>query len=411
MTEISNKLLERLLKYVQIDTQSDENSKTYPSTKKQFDLANLLVQELKEIGLEEVGVDQYGYVTAALPANSIKDTPTIGFLAHMDTAPDMSGKNVKPQVFKNYNGKDIVINKDLGITLLVKEFPEISDYKGQTIITASGDTLLGADDKAGIAEIVTAMESLIMNPDIKHGKIKIAFTPDEEIGKGVDHFDVKKFGADYAYTLDGGGLGELEYENFNAAGVAIKIQGRNIHPGNAKGKMINAILVAAELNDMLPIEQRPELTEKYEGFFHIIKFFGTVEEAEIHYIIRDHNKEKFEKKKSLIKDVISLINKKYNKEIVKYQIEDQYYNMREQVEPVFHIVEQAKEAMIDLGITPDIKPIRGGTDGARLSYMGLPCPNIFTGGHNYHGKLEYVPLESMEKAVQVILKIIEKTVK
>ena len=282
MTEINNKLLERFLKYVQIDTQSDENSKTYPSTKKQFDLANLLVQELKEIGLEEVDVDKYGYVTATLPSNTTKNIPAIGFLAHMDTAPDMRGANVKPQIFKNYDGEDIIINKELGIKLLVKEFPELKDYKGQTIITASGDTLLGADDKAGIAEIVTAMEWLIMNPEMKHGKIKIAFTPDEEIGKGVDYFDVKKFGADYAYTMDGGPIGELEYENFNAAGIAIKIQGRNIHPGNAKGKMINAILVAAELNDMLPIEQRPELTENYEGFFHIIKFYGTVEEAEIH---------------------------------------------------------------------------------------------------------------------------------
>ena len=408
---MKQEILNRFLKYVQIDTQSDEHSKTYPSTKKQFDLAHLLVTQLKEIGLQDAAVDKYGYVTATLPSNIEKEIPVIGFLAHMDTAPDMSGTNVRPQVFEFYDGKDITINKELKISLLVKEFPELKNYKGQTLITASGNTLLGADDKAGIAEIMIAMEYLTTNPEIKHGTIKVAFTPDEEIGKGVDHFDVKKFGADYAYTLDGGPIGELEYENFNAAGISIQIQGRNIHPGYAKGRMINAILVAAELNDMLPIEQRPELTQDYEGFFHIIRFMGTVETAEIHYIIRDHDREKFEQKKDLIKDVIGLINKKYGKEIAKYKLEDQYYNMREKVEPVFHIVEQAKQAMIELGITPNIKPIRGGTDGARLSYMGLPCPNLFTGGHNYHGKHEFIPLESMEKAVQVILKIIEKSTK
>ncbi len=409
--EFKSNLLDRFIKYVQIDTQSDDSSETYPSTNKQFNLANLLVEELKELGLSNVDVDKFGYVTAVLPSNIEKGIPTIGFLAHMDTAPDMSGKNVKPQVFENYDGADLEINKELGVNISVKEFPEIKQYKGQTIITASGDTLLGADDKAGIAEIVTAMEFLLKHPEIKHGEIKVAFTPDEEIGKGVDHFDVKKFGADYAYTLDGGPIGELEYENFNAAGSTIKIQGRNIHPGYAKRKMINAILVAAELNEMLPIEQRPELTEAYEGFFHIVKFHGTVEQAEIQYIIRDHDKEKFEYKKSLIQEVVSLINKKYNKEIAVLQLKDQYYNMKEKVEPVIHIVEQAKQAMIEVGITPDIKPIRGGTDGARLSYMGLPCPNIFTGGHNYHGKYEFIPLESMEKAVQVILKIIDLSIK
>lgn len=409
--EFKSNLLDRFIKYVQIDTQSDDSSETYPSTNKQFNLANLLVEELKELGLSNVDVDKFGYVTAVLPSNIEKDIPTIGFLAHMDTAPDMSGKNVRPQVFENYDGADLEINKELGINISVKEFPEIKQYKGQTIITASGDTLLGADDKAGISEIVTAMEFLLKHPEIKHGEIKVAFTPDEEIGKGVDHFDVKKFGADYAYTLDGGPIGELEYENFNASGATIKIQGRNIHPGYAKGKMINAILVAAEMNDMLPIEQRPELTEAYEGFFHIVKFYGTVEQAEIRYIIRDHDKEKFEYKKSLIQEVVSLINKKYNKEIAVLQLKDQYYNMKEKVEPVIHIVEQAKQAMIEVGIIPDIKPIRGGTDGARLSYMGLPCPNIFTGGHNYHGKYEFIPLESMEKAVQVILKIIDLSIK
>lgn len=408
---MKQQILNRFLKYVQIDTQSDENSKTFPSTQKQFDLANLLVKELNEIGLEDVEIDQYGYVTATLPSNTDQDIPVIGFLAHMDTAPDMSGTKVRPQVFENYNGKDILLNKVKNISILVKDFPEIQAYKDQTIITASGNTLLGADDKAGIAEIITAMDYLVKNQEIKHGAVKIAFTPDEEIGSGVDHFDVAKFGADYAYTLDGGPIGELEYENFNAAGIAIQIQGRNIHPGYARGRMINAILVATELNDMLPIEQRPELTEDYEGFFHIIRFIGTVEMAEIHYIIRDHNRDKFEQKKELIKDVIGFINKKYDQELAKFKLEDQYYNMREKIELVFHIVEQAEQAMIELGIEPKIKPIRGGTDGARLSYMGLPCPNLFTGGHNYHGKHEFIPLESMEKAVQVIIKIIEKSTK
>ncbi|MBU8893218.1 MAG: peptidase T [Bacteroidales bacterium] len=408
---MKQEILNRFLRYVQIDTQSDEHSKTYPSTQKQFDLAKLLEKELIDIGLKDVEVDKYGYVTATLPSNTEKKAPVIGFLAHMDTAPDMSGKNVRPQVLENYNGEDILLNKKSGIKIEVKDFPELKNYTGQTIITASGDTLLGADDKAGIAEIMTAMEYLVKNPHIEHGAIKIAFTPDEEIGKGVDYFDVKKFGADYAYTVDGGPIGELEYENFNAAGIAIQIQGRNIHPGYAKGRMINAILVAAELNDMLPVEQRPELTQDYEGFFHIIRFIGTVETAEIHYLIRDHDIEKFKQKKKFIKDVIKLMNKKYGQEVAKYKLEDQYYNMREKVEPVFHIVEQAKQAMIEVGVTPDIKPIRGGTDGARLSYMGLPCPNIFTGGHNFHGKLEFIPLESMEKTVQVILKIIEISTK
>jgi tripeptide aminopeptidase len=408
---MKQKILNRFLKYVQIDTQSDENSKTYPSTKKQLDLAKILVVELKEIGLSDAEVDQYGYVTATLPSNIEKVIPVVAFLSHMDTAPDMSGKNVKPQVLENYNGEDILLNKESNIKIAVKDFPELKDYMGQTIITASGNTLLGADDKAGIAEIMTAMEYLANNPELKHGTIKVAFTPDEEIGKGVDHFDVEKFGANYAYTLDGGPIGELEYENFNAAGIAIQIQGRNIHPGYAKGRMINAILVATELNDMLPIEQRPELTEGYEGFFHIIKFFGTVDVSEIHYIIRDHDREKFENKKELIKNAVAFINKKYGQEIVEYKLEDQYYNMREKVEPVYHIVEQARQAMIDVGVTPNIKPIRGGTDGARLSYMGLPSPNIFTGGHNYHGRYEFISLESMEKAVQVILKIIESTTK
>lgn len=403
-------ILNRFLRYIQIDTQSDENSKTYPSTQKQLDLARLLEKELKNLGLAEVELDNYGYVTATLPSNIKKDIPVIGFFAHMDTAPDISGKDVKPQIFENYDGKDISINKELNVCLSVKDFPELKNYTGQTIITASGDTLLGADDKAGIAEIMTAIETLINNPEIKHGTIKVAFTPDEEIGKGVDHFDIQKFGADYAYTLDGGPLGELEYENFNAASAKIKIQGRNIHPGYARGRMINAILVAAEMNDMLPLEQRPELTQDYEGFFHIIRFNGTVENAEIQYIIRDHNQQQFEHKKEIIKNIVALTNQKYNEEVATLELKDQYYNMREKVEPVMHIVENAKQAMLGLEITPDVKPIRGGTDGARLSYMGLPCPNLFTGGHNYHGKYEFIPLESMEKAVKVMLKIIEKSI-
>jgi len=407
---MKNSLINRFLQYVQIDTQSDENSKTYPSTKKQLNLARLLEKELKELGLKEVILDKYGYVTATLPSNIDKKIPVIGFFAHMDTAPDISGKNVKPQVFENYNGKDITISKALGIKLSVNDFPELKNYTGQTIITASGDTLLGADDKAGIAEIMTAIEFLKKNPEIKHGTIKVAFTPDEEIGKGVDHFDVQKFGADYGYTIDGGPIGELEYENFNAAMATIKIQGRNIHPGYARGRMINAILVATEVNEMLPIEQRPELTQDYEGFFHIVKFNGTVENAEIQYIVRDHNQQQFEHKKEVLKNIVALTNQKYNEEVATLKLKDQYFNMREKVEPVIHIVENAKQAMLELDISPDIKPIRGGTDGARLSYMGLPCPNLFTGGHNFHGKHEFIPLESMEKAVKVILKIIEKSI-
>ena len=406
---IKKNILDRFLRYIQIDTQSDENSQTFPSTQKQFDFANLLVAELKQIGLNDAEVDNYGYVTATLPSNTDKTVPVIGFLAHMDTSPDMSGENVKPQIIENYDGKNIPINKDLDVCLSVKAFPELKNYIGQTIITASGKTLLGADDKAGIAEIMTALEYLVKNPEYKHGTIKIAFTLDEEVGRGVDYFDVQKFGADYAYTMDGGPIGELEYENFNAAGATIKVQGRNIHPGYAKGKMINAILVATEINEMLPISQRPELTDGYEGFFHIVKFNGTVENAEIQYIIRDHDKAKFEHKKLMIQDIVNLTNKKYNSEVAILELKDQYYNMREKIESVFHIVEQAKQAMIEVGVKPLIKPIRGGTDGARLSYMGLPCPNIFTGGHNFHGKYEFIPLESMEKAVQVILKIIEKS--
>jgi len=404
-------LLDRFLRYVKIDTQSDENSEKYPSTDKQLNLAKILKEELDYIGLSDVQIDKYGYVTATLPSNTDKKIPVIGFLAHYDTSPDASGTNVKPQIFENYDGEDIFINKDLDVVLRISDFPELKNYVGQTIITASGDTLLGADDKAGIAEIMTAMDYLVHHPEIKHGTVKIAFTPDEEIGKGVDYFDVRKFGADFAYTVDGGPIGELEYENFNAASAKIKIKGRNIHPGYAKNKMINAILIAAELNEMLPASERPELTEKYEGFFHITKFNGTVEEAEIQYIIRDHDKIRFENKKTLIQRLVNTINTRYDQPIVSIELNDQYYNMREKIEPVINIVELAKQAMIEVGVKPEIKPVRGGTDGARLSYMGLPCPNLFTGGHNYHGKYEYAVLESMEKSVQVILSIIQLVLK
>ncbi|NCU32250.1 MAG: peptidase T [Candidatus Moranbacteria bacterium] len=403
---MKEKLLKRLLKYVSYDTQSDPNSSTYPSTSKQFDLARVLVDELLQIGLQDAKVDKYGYVTATLPANTDKDIPVIGFLAHFDTSPDMSGKDVNPKIISNYDGNDVVLDSESNLVMKVVDFPELSKYKGQTLITTDGTTLLGADDKAGIAEIITALEHLANNPEIKHGTIKVGFTPDEEIGRGVDHFDVKAFGADYAYTLDGSEVGELEFENFNAAFTKVKIQGRNVHPGTAKNKMINSMIVGAEFNDMLPVFERPEFTENYEGFFHLVKFNGTVEESELQYIIRDHDRQKFERRKELITQVVDFINKKYGTGTIKIEMVDQYYNMREKVEPDYHIVEIAEQAMKDLGIKPKIKPIRGGTDGSRLSYMGLPCPNIFTGGHNFHGKYEFIPLESMEKAAKVILKII-----
>ena len=400
-------LLEKFYKYISIDTQADPTSETFPSTKKQFDLANVLVDELKELGLKDAHIDENCYVMATLPSNIDKEVPVIGFLAHVDTAPDMSGKDIKPQIVEDYDGEDILLNKEKDMYLRVSDFPELKKYVGQTLITTDGTTLLGADDKAGIAEIMTAIEHLVNNPDIKHGTIKIGFTPDEEIGKGVDHFDVKKFGAQYAYTLDGGEVGELEYENFNAAYASVKVQGRNVHPGMAKYKMINSMIVGSEFNDMLPVFDRPEFTENYEGFFHLIKFDGTVEESTLQYIIRDHDLKLFEDRKKLIEDVAAFVNKKYGEGTITIEMKDQYYNMREKVEPVYHIVEVAEQAMKDLGIKPNIKPIRGGTDGSRLSYMGLPCPNIFAGGHNFHGKYEFIPLESMEKSTQVILKIIE----
>ena len=403
-------ILNRFLSYVRIDTQSDPESKTSPSTMKQFNLAKLLVQELQEIGLSDAYVDQYCYVYATLPANTDKKLPTIGFIAHMDTTPDFTGTNVNPQIFENYDGDEIVLNEKLGIVLSPKEFPELKNYVGKTLITTDGTTLLGADDKAGVAEIMTALEYLVEHPEIKHGKIRIAFTPDEEIGRGTEHFDVQGFGADFAYTLDGGPLGELEFENFNAAEAKITVSGVNVHPGTAKNKMINSMHVAMEFNSMLPPQERPEHTEGYEGFYHLLSFTGGVEQTNLHYIIRDHDRGKFESRKQLVLDIAEFLNKKYGRELVKVELKDQYYNMREKIEPVMYVVDLAKKAMEEVGVKPIVKPIRGGTDGAMLSYKGLPTPNIFTGGHNFHGKFEYIPLESMEKAVDVIVKIVELSV-
>ncbi len=397
---------DRFLKYISFDTQSDEASETCPSTKKQFDLANYVKDELMKLGLKDVTLDENCYLTGTLPANTDKKIPVIGFLAHFDTSPDMSGANIKPQIIENYKGEDIEL-KGNKLMLSPDIFPELNNHIGHTLITTDGTTLLGADDKAGITEIITAIEYIVKHPEIKHGTIKVGFTPDEEIGRGVDKFDVEKFKADFAYTMDGSGLGELEYENFNAAEAKLKINGRNVHPGYSKDKMLNAILIGMELNALLPVNQRPEFTQGYDGFFHIVKFEGTVETASFKYIVRDHDRKKFEQKKVLIQDCVNLLNKRYGEGVIELTLKDQYFNMREKVEPVIHIVETAKKAMEELGIEPVVVPIRGGTDGARLSYMGLPCPNIFAGGMNFHGKFEYVSLDVMEKATQVILKIIE----
>lgn len=399
------KILDKFLRYVALDTTSDPESNTQPSTQKQLELSKLLVKELQELGIADATLDKDGYVMATIEANCDCDIPTIGFIAHVDTAPDVSGANIKPQIISDYDGGDILLSEESGLSLKVEEFPEMAQYKGQTLITTDGTTLLGADDKAGVAEIMSAVEYIVNHPEFKHGKIKIGFTPDEEIGRGVDAFDVARFGADYAYTMDGGMIGELEYENFNAAGAKVHIQGRNIHPGYAKNKMINAIIVAMELNAMLPVEQRPEFTQDYEGFIHVIGFNGSVEEATIQYIVRDHDFAKFEEKKALLTACVEFLNKKYGN-ILTLDMKDQYYNMRKEVEPHYHIIDKAVKAMEMAGITPHIQPIRGGTDGARLSFMGLPCPNIFAGGHNFHGKLEFVPLESMEAATKVILNIV-----
>lgn len=400
------KILDKFLRYVAVETTSNDESDSQPSSACQLDLLRMLADELNAMGVKAT-LDEWGYVMATIPSNIDKDVPAVGFIAHVDTAPDASGKDIKPRIIENYNGEDIVLNASLGIKLPVADFPEIKQYVGQTLITTDGTTLLGADDKAGVAEIMSAVEYIVEHPDFKHGEIKIGFTPDEEIGRGVDKFDVEKFGARYAYTMDGGQIGELEYENFNAAGAKIHIQGRNVHPGYAKDKMINAIIIAMELNGMLPVQQRPEFTAGYEGFFHVVGINGAVEQATISYIIRDHSMEKFEQKKALMKDVVAFINAKYGQGTATLEMKDQYYNMREQVEPHYHIVEKAIKAMEMAGIKPQVQPIRGGTDGARLSFMGLPCPNIFAGGHNFHGKLEYLPLQSMEKASEVVLNIIK----
>ncbi len=403
---MKDKLLHRFLKYLKTDTQSDEFSDSIPSTGSQRLFAHSLAEELKFIGLSNVSLDDKGYVMASLPSNMKRETSTIGFIAHMDTSPDMSGKDVKPRIFENYDGRDLVLNDEKKIILSPSTFPELLNYKGHTLITTDGTTLLGADDKAGIAEIITAMEYLVTHQEIKHGDIRIGFTPDEEIGRGADHFDVQKFNADYAYTLDGGETGELEYENFNAALAVVKITGRNIHPGNAKGKMINSQHIAMDFHNQIPQKERPETTEGYEGFFHLIDSRGSVEESELRYLIRDHSHSNFESRKKFMRELASKTNKKFIHDPVHLTIRDQYYNMKSKIEPVYHIVELAEKAMIRQGIKPIKKPIRGGTDGSRLSFMGLPCPNLFTGGHNFHGKYEYISLESMEKAVRVILEIV-----
>ncbi len=404
---MNNKILDRFLRYVAINTQSIPGSPTFPSNPNVLLLAEMLVKELREMGLSDAHVDDYGYVMATLPANSAKNTPVIGLIAHLDTSPDMAGENIRPLIHRNYNGGDIVLNESENIVMRAADFPILKKYTGQTIITTDGTTLLGADNKAGVAGIMTAVQYLVSNPKIPHGTIKIVFTPDEEIGKGVDHFDVKKFGADFAFTVDGGEVGELQYENFNAAYAKINIRGRNIHPGEAKGKMINAMLLGMEYNNMLPQKERPEHTTGYEGFYHIVHFEGDVDKAYMEYIIRDHEHQDFEHRKSKMRHLASLMNDKYGSGCFQVEIKDQYYNMRAKVMPVIEIVELARKAMLATGVEPLIRPIRGGTDGARLSYMGLPCPNLFAGGHNYHGRFEFIPLESMEKAVRVILKIIE----
>lgn len=397
----------RFLRYVSIDTQSNESSDSCPSTAKQLNLLRMLYDELRAYGLQDVSMDSNGYVMATLPANNGKSGPVIGFIAHVDTSPDMPGDNVKPKLVENWDGKDIVLNPEQGIVLSPSDFPEMNLYVGQTLIVTDGTTLLGADDKAGIAEIMTAIDYLISHPEIKHGPIKIGFTPDEEIGRGVDKFEVEKFGADWAYTLDGGQIGELEFENFNAAGAKVFIQGRNIHPGYAKGKMKNALLMAMEFNALIPVFDRPEFTQDYEGFFHLIKVEGIVEKAMMQYIIRDHSRPVFEQRKKILQQCIDFMNERYGDGSFVLEMKDQYYNMREKVEPQYHIVETARKAMESLGIEPKIKPIRGGTDGSWLSFRGLPCPNIFAGGHNFHGKYEFVPLESMVKATEVVIKIVE----
>lgn len=402
-------IIDRFIGYITIDTESDPNSDTTPSTEKQWDLANKLVEELKAIGLSDVTIDDNAYIMATLPSNVDHEVPTIGFISHFDTSPDFTGANIKPQIIENYDGKDIILNAQQNIILSPDYFEDLLMYKGQTLITTDGTTLLGADDKAGITEIVTAMEYLINHPEIKHGTIKVGFTPDEEIGRGAHKFDVEKFGAEWAYTMDGSQVGELEYENFNAAGAKITVKGKIVHPGYAKGKMINSMYYASEFINALPKLETPEHTEGYEGFFHLHNMEGEVEQTTLQYIIRDHDKTKFEARKALMQKIVDDLNATYESEVFTLELKDQYFNMKEKVEPVMHIVDIAEEAMKAVGVTPLIKAIRGGTDGSQLSYMGLPCPNIFAGGHNFHGRYEYVPVESIQKAVEVIVKIAELT--
>ncbi len=403
------KIIDRFVKYVKVDTQSDPENPAFPSTEKQWDLAKILVEELKEIGMEDVTLDDNCYIMATLPSNVDFEVPTIGFVAHIDTSPDYSGTNVKPQFHENYDGKDIVLNAEEGVVLSPDYFEDLLLYKGQTLITTDGSTLLGADDKSGVTEIVCAMDYLIQHPEIKHGKIRICFTPDEEVGKGAHKFDVEKFGAEWAYTMDGSKVGELEYENFNAAGAKAIIEGKIVHPGYAKGKMVNSMTIAADFIKALPKDEVPEQTEGREGFFHLHSIKGEVEQTEIQYIIRDHDRDLFEKRKKQFQEVADNLNKELGKDLVKVEIKDQYYNMCEKIEPVMHIVDIAEEAMKKLNIKPLIKPIRGGTDGAQLSFMGLPCPNIFAGGHNFHGRYEFVAVEAMELATNVILEIAQIT--
>jgi tripeptide aminopeptidase len=402
-----SKVVERFLRYVQFDTKSNENSQSVPSTPGQMVFAQALAKELTELGLQEVNLDHNGYLFATLPANGIVDGPTLGLIAHLDTSPDMSGAQVKPQVVENYSGGDITLNHEKGIVLSPQDFPELAEYKGKTLITTDGTTLLGADDKAGVAEIISAVEYLLVNPEIIHSKIRLAFTPDEEVGRGADHFDVQKFGADLAYTIDGGPLGELEYENFNAAKATITIQGRNVHPGTAKGKMINSQLLAAEFIALLPPAETPAHTEGYEGFYHLTEVQGEVEQTVLQYIIRDFDSESFSQRKSNIESYGHALNAKYGQNTCSVEIKDQYLNMKEKIEPVKYIVDTAFKAMKEVEVTPLVNPIRGGTDGARLSFMGLPTPNIFTGGHNFHGKYEFIPTFAMDKAVEVIIQIVK----
>ncbi len=398
-------LVERFLKYVTFDTMSDDSTQVTPSTPGQMVFAEYLKSELETLGMEDVTLDENGYLFATLPANTNKDVPVIGFIAHLDTSPDMTGKDVKPRIVKNYDGKDIVLNEKEHIVLQPKQFPEVLNHKGEDLIVTDGTTLLGADDKAGIAEIMTAMEYLKNHPELKHGKIRIAFNPDEEIGLGAHKFDVEKFGCEWAYTMDGGELGELEFENFNAAGAKIIFKGRNVHPGYAKHKMINSMRVANQFISMLPRHETPEHTEGYEGFYHLIGIQGTVEETVVSYIVRDHNRDRFEARKRELAHLVRKINAEYGCEVAVLELKDQYYNMREKVEPVMHIIDTAFEAMEAVGVQPNVKPIRGGTDGAQLSFKGLPCPNIFAGGINFHGRYEFIPIPNMEKAVKVIVKI------